>query len=151
MMRRDIDLLVIGECNPDLIVRQVPEIRFGQVEGLVESTTLTLGSSGVITACAAARLGLSVTFVGVVGDDLFGRFMRDGLLAHGVDPGLRVRPDAPTGSTVVLERGGDRALLTHLGTIGAVTPADVPPELLSRCRHVHVSSWFLQHGLAHGA
>lgn len=48
------DLLVAGEINPDLILtgNVVPE--FGQVEKLVDSAALTIGSSSAIFACGAA-------------------------------------------------------------------------------------------------
>jgi len=69
------DLLIPGEINPDLILSGDVEPQFGQAEKLVESATLTIGSSSVIAACGAARLGLKVAFIGICGDDLFGRFM----------------------------------------------------------------------------
>jgi sugar/nucleoside kinase (ribokinase family) len=56
---------------------------------------------------------------------------------------MPVRPRSPTGMTVALSRGDDRAILTAEGVIGTLTPADVPAELLARARHVHVSSYFL--------
>ncbi|MFN8150206.1 MAG: hypothetical protein U0R24_03630 [Solirubrobacterales bacterium] len=49
-------LLVLGDCNPDLIMRGDVEPRFGQAEKLVESAELTIGGSATITACGAARL-----------------------------------------------------------------------------------------------
>jgi sugar/nucleoside kinase (ribokinase family) len=45
--------------------------------------------------------------------------------------------------TVALSRGGDRAILTALGAVASLTPADVPHGLLTEARHVHASSWFL--------
>jgi sugar/nucleoside kinase (ribokinase family) len=54
-----------------------------------------------------------------------------------------VRENAPTGMTVALSRGGDRASLTALGAVASLTAADVPRELLAEARHVHASSWFL--------
>ena len=71
------DVLVAGEINPDLILsgNVVPE--FGQVEKLLDGAALTIGSSSAIFACGAARLGLKVAFIGVCGDDVFGRFMFD--------------------------------------------------------------------------
>ena len=71
------DILVAGEINPDLILsgNVVPE--FGQVEKLIDGATLAIGSSSAIFACGAARLGLKVAFIGVCGDDVFGRFMLD--------------------------------------------------------------------------
>jgi sugar/nucleoside kinase (ribokinase family) len=56
----------------------------------------------------------------------------------------------PTGSSTILTLpSGERSMLTAMGTIGAVTVADVPDRLLVRGAHVHVGSYFLQHGL-HG-
>jgi sugar/nucleoside kinase (ribokinase family) len=77
---KTLDLLVIGEANPDLILAGGDVLpAFGQQERLVDSATLTLGGSSTITASGAAKLGLSTAFVGVVGDDVFGRFVLDTL------------------------------------------------------------------------
>ena len=55
----DLDLLVLGDCNPDLVVRGGDlRPRFGQAEQLVDEARLVVGGSGAIMACGAARLGL---------------------------------------------------------------------------------------------
>jgi ribokinase len=145
----DLDLLVVGDANPDLIVRGDVTPQFGQAERLVEHADLVVGGSGAIAACGAARLGLRVAFAGVVGDDVFGTFMLDALAASGIDTrGVLVDRDRPTGLSVVLSKGDDRAILTAPGTVGALRGADVDPALLRRVRHVHVSSYFLQTSLA---
>lgn len=146
---RDIDLLVVGEINPDVIVVDAdPRPVFGQAERSVAEIRLTIGSSSAITACGAARLGLRVALVGVVGDDDLGRSSLEAIAARGVDvSGVRIDPSLPTGASVILSDGFDRAILTAHGTIGAVTGADVPDALLARARHLHVGSWFLQRGL----
>ena len=75
-----VDLLVVGEVNPDVIVCDAdPRPAFGQAERIVEGIRLTVGSSSAITACGAARLGLRGRLVGVVGDDVLGRFMLEAL------------------------------------------------------------------------
>jgi sugar/nucleoside kinase (ribokinase family) len=147
---RDLDLLVVGELNADVVVRDPdPVPAFGQAERLVEEVRLTLGSSSAITACGAARLGLRVAFVGVVGDDPLGRFVLDALRARGVDASAcRAAPGRTTGASVILGNGLDRAILTATGTIADTRAADVPDALLARARHVHVGSYFLQPGLA---
>lgn len=113
-MNKAFDLLVIGEINPDLILRGkdiVPE--FGQAEKLVEHAELTIGSSSVITACGAARLGLSVAFIGLVGNDQFGRFMLDAMQARDIDVSACVVDQTiATGMSVILSDPGDRAILT---------------------------------------
>jgi sugar/nucleoside kinase (ribokinase family) len=139
------DLVVLGDCNPDVLVTGddvTPS--FGQREKLVGGISLVIGGSAAITAVAAARLGLRVALAAAVGADPAGRFMLDQLSAAGVDVDfVAVRDDAPTGMTVALSRGGDRAILTALGAVASLTAADVPAALLASARHVHASSWFL--------
>ena len=149
-MPRDIDLLVVGEVNPDVVVWDPdPRPVFGQAERFVEGIRLTIGSSSAITACGAARLGLAVSLVGVVGDDALGRYTLEALAGRGVDvSACRVAAGRATGASVILGNGTDRAILTSMGTIADVRASDVPPGLLARARHVHVGSYFLQAGLA---
>jgi len=141
----DLDLLVIGEINPDLILGG-PDLApvFGQAEKLVEAATLTVGSSSVIMACGAARLGLCTAFIGVVGNDEFGRFMLEAMQARGVDTSACVIDDAlTTGLSVILSQPHDRAILTHLGAISALRADQVKRDMLRRARHLHVGSYFL--------
>jgi sugar/nucleoside kinase (ribokinase family) len=142
----DIDILVIGEINPDVIVSDPdPVPAFGEVERLVDSIAMTVGSSSAIFACGAARLGLRVAFVGVVGHDAFGRFMLESMAARGIDvSACTVDPERPTGATVVLTSGQDRAILTAMGTIGALDVDAVPEAMLGRARHLHSSCYYLQ-------
>src|SRR5512138_1580685 len=115
------DLIVIGKINPDLILRGDVIPAFGQVEQLIDDATLTIGSSSAIFACGAARLGLRVAFVGKIGDDVFGQFMRDQLAARGVDvAGIVVDSAIRTGLSIILSRGADRAILTYSGSIAAL-------------------------------
>ncbi len=138
------DLIVVGEMNADLILRGDVTPTYGQVEKLLDDATLTIGSSGCIFACGAARLGLRVAYVGKVGDDHFGRFMLAALNERGVDVGgVVIDPTRKTGLTVVLARGQDRALLTHLGAINALRYDEIDLSLLARARHLHIGSYFL--------
>ncbi|HEX9031349.1 MAG TPA: carbohydrate kinase family protein [Streptosporangiaceae bacterium] len=147
------DLLVLAELNPDVLVSSGDvEVRFGQVEQLVDNATITLGSSGAITACAAAAQGLDVAVCAVVGDDPIGEWTTDLLRGHGVDvSGVIRRPGLRTGLSVVLTRAdGDRAILTYGGAMTELSAADVPQARLRDARHVHASSYFLQRGLQAG-
>ena len=80
-----IDLVIVGDCNPDVLVLgdDVTPV-FGQQEKLVPSMSLVVGGSASITAVAAARLGLSVALVAAVGDDPAGQFMLDQMAREGV-------------------------------------------------------------------
>jgi sugar/nucleoside kinase (ribokinase family) len=143
---RDLDLLVVGEINPDVVVSDADPVPvFGERERVVEAIRLTVGSSSAIAACGAARLGLRVAFGGVVGDDAFGRFMLEAMAARGVDvSACTVDPARPTGATVILTSGRDRAMLTALGTMGELDLAAIPAAIVGRARHVHSGAFFLQ-------
>src|SRR6266542_4411823 len=84
-LMKPFDILVAGEINPDLILTGDVIPAFNQTEKLVDSATLTIGSSSAIFACGAARLGLKIVFIGVCGDDIFGRFMLAEMQKRGVD------------------------------------------------------------------
>jgi sugar/nucleoside kinase (ribokinase family) len=150
--RRDLDVVVLGEINPDLVLTgQHVEPVFGQVERLVDDANLTVGGSGAIFACGAARLGLRTAMVGLVGDDAFGTFVIDQLRRRRVHTdGIAVSGAVSTGLTVILNRGEDRAILTHLGAMGAMSADMVDRSLLARARHVHVTSYFMQRALQPG-
>jgi sugar/nucleoside kinase (ribokinase family) len=142
----DLDILVVGEINPDIVISDPdPAPTFGEVERLVRSIRMTVGSSSAIFACAAARLGLRIGFCGVVGADPFGRYMLEEMAGRGIDvSACTVDPDHPTGASVIMSSGTDRAIVTAMGTIGALDVSSVPRSLIARARHLHSGSFYLQ-------
>lgn len=143
------DLITFGDMCVDLIITGadvVPE--FGQVEKLVDDYELEMGGSCNIFACQAAKLGLRVGVLGRVGDDDFGRLILRRLNESGVDPRhVIVDPGLKTGLGIALCKENDRAILTCLGSLNAVYPADITDELLMTTRHIHHGSYFLHTNL----
>ena len=138
------DIVVVGEINADLILRGDVLPEFNQVEKIVERADLVMGSSAVIFACGAARLGLKTAMIGKVGDDDFGRFMLNAMQRRGVDIScVCVDPTVGTGLSVILARSNDRAILTYPGSIPELKFDEVNFDLISRCRHLHLSAYFL--------
>ncbi len=143
-MTADLDVIVVGELNADLILRGDVTPAFGQVEKIIDAATLTLGSSSAIFACGVARLGLRVAFIGKVGDDEFGHFVLRELDRQGVNTeGITIDPTIPTGLSVILSRPDDRAILTHLGSIAALRFDEIDLARVARARHLHLGSFFL--------
>jgi sugar/nucleoside kinase (ribokinase family) len=144
MDEKEFDVAVVGELNADLILSGDVTPVFNQVDKLVDSASLSLGSSTAIFACGAARLGLRVAFFGKVGEDEFGRFVLRSLEACQVDTqGVIIDNSLPTGLTVILNRGSDRATLTHLGSISALKFEELDLQRVVRSRHLHTGSYFL--------
>jgi ribokinase len=118
------------------------------VEQLVEDYVVEMGGSCAIFACQAARLGLNVAILGRVGDDDFGRLILRRLDECGVDTHFMiVDPSLKTGLGIALCKENDRAILTYLGSISAVTPEDVTDQFLTSARHLHHGSYFLHRKL----
>lgn len=150
--QREFDLLVAGDLNPDIMVIDAdPTPVFGQVERLVTGIRMTIGGSSAVAACGAARLGLRTAFCGIVGEDELGASMLASMAEHGVDVrACRVDSHIPTGATVILSKGDDRALLTATGTMDRLTVDDIPIGLLATSRHLHVGATALQAELRAG-
>ena len=146
----EFDVLVVGDANPDLLLRGDVRPRFGQAEQLLTAADLVLGGSAAITAAGCARLGLRTALFAAVADDVFGRLVRDELAQRGVTLLAADGRGAPTGVSVVLSEQDDRGILTLPGTIPALRPGDLTDELLGRAGHLHVASLYLQPALATG-
>lgn len=140
------DVVTFGDLCVDLVVSG-PDVspEFGQVEKIVEDYSLEMGGSCSLFACQAARLGLRTGIVGKVGQDSFGDLILCRLREHGVDThDVRVDPCLKTGLGIALCPPGDRAILTYLGSINAVSPQDITDDFLASSRHLHHASYFLQ-------
>ena len=148
MIDEELDCVVICEVNVDIVVAGVDgPPRFG-AERTVSDVLLTAGSSGVLTATGLADLGMRVGVCGMVGDDPFGHYMLDHFQSRHIDStGIVVDSSARTGASVLLSGQHDRAILTYPGAMTRFGLSHVRTGMLSRARHLHLSSYFLQVGL----
>jgi sugar/nucleoside kinase (ribokinase family) len=148
-MKRRFDVLVVGELNVDVILDRLAALPEVGKETLARAMSLTLGSSSAIFAHNLRCLGPSVAFLGKVGSDLFGTFVVDRLRIGRVDTSMLLVTPEPTGATVVLNQGEDRAMVTYPGAMEHLTLEDITKERLLTARHLHFASVFLQPGLKH--
>ncbi len=140
--------LVVGELNPDLILSDYQSFPTLGQEVLVNGLDLMLGSASAICAVGLARLGNTVRMASKTGADEWGDFCVDVLARAGVDTSFVKRdPQSKTGLTVSITSSKDRALVTYLGAIATFQAADIDAGAMDGCRHLHVSSYFLQQGL----
>ncbi len=141
-------VLVAGEINADLVLHGDAAIPVVGREVLADAFQMVLGSASAVCAMGLARLGTPVAFVSIVGPDVWGDFCVRTMESAGIDVSA-VRRDSTltTGVTVSISSPSDRALVTYLGAIAALTEQDVTDALLERVDHLHVSSFFLQRRL----
>ena len=120
------------------------------------------GGAPANVACAVSRLGGSSAFIGKVGEDMHGRFLRETLRAEGVqDSGLVSDPEVFTTLAFVALDGTGERMFSFARRPGADTmlrPEQVRLELVEQARIFHFGSLSLTdepsrsatlHALAH--
>lgn len=141
------DIAAIGELNVDIILNGIesePEI--GK-EKFCKDMLVTLGSSTAIFAANAAALGSKVCFVGLLGRDSFGQLVRTSLEAKGVATQFLAEGDTPTGATICMNYGEDRANLTYQGSMDVMGFDQIDKSVFDLSKHIHLSSLFMQSAL----
>jgi sugar/nucleoside kinase (ribokinase family) len=144
-----LDVCVVGELNPDLILYGVPPELKPEEEALIKGFRLTLGSSSAIFAHNLAVLGTRVGMVSKIGGDSLGKMAFDWLANVGVElTRVRVAAGGPaTGLSVILTQPGHRFILTYPGTMFEFGHADLDLDYIFSARHLHLSSYFLHKAL----
>ena len=112
-------ILVIGSLNMDMVipVKELPKKGETILGGAPDYIP---GGKGANQACAAGKLGGSVTMLGKVGRDEMGRRLKDNLAAAGVDVAhVAETPDAPTGMAVIyVSETGSNSIVVIPGANG---------------------------------
>lgn len=118
-------IVVIGSINMDLVV-PVPRLPAAG-ETLPGGVLAEIpGGKGANQAVAAARLGGEVFMVGRVGHDAFGRTLRAGLAANGVDTRhVKTAPCASGVAVILSQTGGENSIVLSPGANACLTTADV--------------------------
>ena len=105
---------------------------------LIEAGPVTLSTGGAVSNVGRAlhTLGLPVRLVGTVGDDPFGRIVRD--LLGDLSGNLAVVPDEPTSYTVVVSVDGtDRTFLHAPGCNDAFDADSIPDAAFEGATMMH--------------
>lgn len=142
---REFDILVVGELNIDMILNELNAAPVFGTEQRAGQMTFTLGGSSAIFAANSANLGSRVAFCGKIGRDSFGEYILREVAAHNVDCSRIISDERETtGVTTIINYEDDRMMINYPGAMTSMTVADVPEELIKKCRHLHVSSVFFQ-------
>jgi sugar/nucleoside kinase (ribokinase family) len=144
-----LDVCVVGEINPDLILYGLPERLKPEEESLINGFRLTLGSSSAIFAHNLSVLGTRVGMVSKIGADFLGKMCSDWLGDAGVDLShvSTSSSGASTGLTVILVHPEHRFILTYPGAMSELSSSDLNLDYIFSARHLHLSSYFLHKSL----
>lgn len=109
----------------------------------------TIGGCAANVAADMAKLGLSIGISGRVGNDVFGREVRDRLLAANVRcDGLALSETAPSSSTFVLNvKGEDRRFIHCVGANAEYSGGELTLETIRRTTLLYVGGFGLLEAL----
>ncbi len=135
-------IVVLGDIAVDIVSTLAAPLARGSAAPA--AVRLMSGGSGANVAVWLARLGVPVSFIGRIGDDLLGRWLCDDLLAEGVTPALIVDPQRSTGVIQVLvEPGGERTMAPDRGANAWWEAAEVNEALIAAADALHVVGYVL--------
>ena len=142
--------ICLGEILSDFVSTQ-EGVAVGQAPAFEKKP----GGAPANVAVGLARLGVSAGFIGKVGRDAFGDFLRETLVENGVDVRFMPRTDAAhtTLAFVSLAAGGERSFVFYRnpGADTQLEPSELDPAYFDGARVFHFGSLSLTHEPARSA
>ncbi|MDF9842594.1 MULTISPECIES: ribokinase [unclassified Paenibacillus] len=126
------NILVVGSMNMDIVtrVRCLP-VPGETIQGL--GTGFHAGGKGANQACAASRLGATVTMAGGLGSDAFGRQMYSQLEAEGIDTSaIAVKQETSGIALITTDAMGENSIILSPGANFTYSAADLEALDFSR-------------------
>lgn len=124
-----LDILTIGDFVVDMVAPDANDLKTAAV------FHRTAGGAPANVAVSAARLGACSGFMGAIGADAFGDFLRDTLVQYGVySAALLSVPHPTTLALVARNTGGIPDFVFYRGADAEFRPQDVPENLITRSR-----------------
>jgi sugar/nucleoside kinase (ribokinase family) len=138
-------VIVVGDANVDLVIR-LPDRKTDMTPSVPQ---LFGGGSAANTAVALARLGLPTAFTGAVGDDGYGRYVRDDLKNEGIDvAGLCTISDAFTPMVIaMIDPDGERHIVVwppERGADNRLKPDHIDHRQIAGAAWLHTSGMCLR-------
>ena len=121
----------------------------GQHLEFMEEIKFTVAGTAAAPAVNLAKLGVSVSAVGRIGDDTIGDFLRSTMNTYGVDTDhLVVDSSRQTSASLLpIRHDGSRPALHVIGANAGLTEADVPWAIVEKAKVFHLGGAFILPGL----
>ena len=118
-------ILVIGSSNTDMVIKTQSFPVPGETI-LGGRFLMNAGGKGANQAVAASRLGGMVTFIGKIGDDIFGKQAVQQLEDEGINVNfVAVDPENPSGvAMITVDRKAENTIVVAPGSNGTLSPED---------------------------
>ena len=133
------EIVTLGELLVDMFPGKVGQ-RMGEVETFIPKP----GGAPANVAVAAKRLGAQSAFIGKVGDDLFGHYLKGVLDAEEVDTrGIRFDQEARTTMAIIAmpdENSAEFVFYRNPGADQRLEPGEIDHDLIASAKAFHFGS-----------
>jgi len=132
----------------DIVVEadaQVEAIPKAGQDAIVNDLRFLPGGSAPNCAAVAANLGATARFIGLVGQDAFGKMLVQDLEQHSVDISALRQVAGPTAvAIIIIDRTGERTFLSFRGAGASVPYGSLPASILRMGDCLHISAYSFQ-------
>ncbi len=136
----------VGILVADVIVEPVLKYPDKGVLEKVNSITMHSGGNAMTAAINLKKLGNHPVMVGMVGNDMFGTFLKGKLIENGVETeGLKISEEVQTSASVLMidKITGERSFFHCTGANAAFKETDINYDAMEQCNIVFVTGSFL--------
>ena len=135
------DVCCVGILVADVIVKPVSQMPEKGILSPVDSIELFSGGNAMTASINLRKMGISSAVVGMVGDDMFGEFLKSCLKKYDVcTDGLKTTDKAQTSaSTLLISDEGERSFWHCVGANGIFSDKDIDMEIIKKSKIVFVT------------
>ncbi len=139
------DVACVGILVADVIVKPVCEMPKKGILSPVDSIELFSGGNAMTASINLRKMGMSSAIIGMVGDDMFGEFLKSCLTKNDVPlSGLKTTKDAQTSaSTLLISPEGERSFWHCVGANGIFSNSDIDMDIIKNSKTVFVTGTYL--------
>lgn len=148
-MKQYNDVLCVGIIVADHVCTPIDHLPKAGELVLADSMLLTSGGCAANTAVDLSRMGVRSSVIGRVGNDIFGKVVREILQQQQVaTDGILETPGVETSQTMIINVSGeDRRFVHTFGANAHFQVQDIPLHLLDGIKVLYVGGYLLMPGL----
>ena len=140
-----LDLACVGIMVADVITKPVDSMPEKGLLVKVDSIELFNGGNAMTAALNSAKLGARSAVIGKIGNDFFGKFLKEKLqMGNVVTEGVSVDENVQTSASIALSSSdGERTFLHCVGANGTFSIDDINRDIIDEAKIVFVTGTFL--------
>lgn len=134
------DIIGIGNPGQDMVV-ELEKIPYEEVSSKMYDCSFQGGGWVATALCAAGNLGAKTSFLGVIGDDIFGKMITEDFKFNNVDTSHLVVAEGKRSNfcICITERGTkSKHLISRSGELREVELSDIDEDFIKSAEMIHV-------------